>query len=287
MSMLFPPSQKIWVSLVFFLLFSSSRMSDSLRPHELKHARLQCPSLSPRDYSNSCLLNWWCHPAISSSVTPFSSHPQSFHAQGSFPVSRLFPSGSQSIGVSASALPMNIQSWFPLGLTGREGKGNPLQYSCLENPVDRGAWWAAVHGVTQSRTWLQQLSSSSSSSSSRIDWFDLLTVQGTLKSLLQHHDWKTSILQHSTFFMVQLLHLYMTTTSKTIALIIQTLLGKVTSLLFNRLSRFAIAFLPRSKCLLISWLQSRSTWSLWKENRSLLPLFTFYLPWSDRIMAAT
>ena len=165
--MLFPPSQRSWVSLVFFLLFSSSGMSDSLWPHELKHARLQCPSLSPRDYSNSCPSSRWCHPTISSSITPFFC-PQSFQAQGSFPVSWLFPAGGQSIGVSASALPMNIQSWFPLGLTGREGKGNPLQYSCLENPVDRGAWWAAVHGV----------------SSRRINWLDLLAVQGALKNLL-------------------------------------------------------------------------------------------------------
>ena len=89
----------------------------------------------------------------------------------------------------------------------------------------------------------------------RIDWFDLLAVQGTLKSLLQHHSSKASILQHSAFFMVQLSHPYMTT-GKTIALTIWTFVGKVISLLFNMLSRFVIAFLPRSKCLLISWLQS-------------------------------
>ena len=87
----------------------------------------------------------------------------------------------------------------------------------------------------------------------RMDWFDLLSVQGTLKRLLQHHSSKASILQHSAFFMVQLSHLY-TTTGKTIALTIRTLVGKVMSLLFNMLSTFVIAFLPRSKCLLISWL---------------------------------
>ena len=91
----------------------------------------------------------------------------------------------------------------------------------------------------------------------RIDWFDLLAVQGTLKSLLQHHSSIASILQHSAFFMVQLSHPYMTT-GKTIALTRQTFLGKVMSLLFNMLSRLVIAFLPRSKCLLISWLQSPS-----------------------------
>ena len=90
----------------------------------------------------------------------------------------------------------------------------------------------------------------------KIDWFDLLAVQGTLKSLLQHHSLKASILQPSTFFMVQLSLLYMTQ-GKTIALTIWTFVSKVMSLLFNVLSRFVIAFLLRSKRLLISWLQSQ------------------------------
>ena len=95
-------------------------MSDSLWPHVLQHARLPCPSPTPGAYSNSYSLSWWCHPTISSSVVPFSSCPHSFSASGSLPVSELFASGGQSIGVSASAwvLPMNIQGWFPLGLTG-------------------------------------------------------------------------------------------------------------------------------------------------------------------------
>ena len=93
--------------------------------------------------------------------------------------------------------------------------------------------------------------------SSRIHWFDLLTVQGTLKSLLQHHSSKASILQDSVFFMVRLPHPYMTT-GKTIALTTWTFIGKVMSLLFNTLSRLVIAFLPRSKLLFISWLQSPS-----------------------------
>ena len=88
-------------------------------------------------------------------------------------------------------------------------------------------------------------------------WSDLLEVQGTPKSLIQHHSSKASILQHSAFFMVQFSHPYMTT-GKTIPLTIQTFVGKVMSLLFNMLSRLVIAFLPRSKCLLISWLQSPS-----------------------------
>ena len=88
----------------------------------------------------------------------------------------------------------------------------------------------------------------------RIDWFDLLAVQGTLKSLLQHHSSKGSVFQCSAFFMVQLSHPYMTT-GKTIALTMQTFDGKEMSLLFNMLSRLVIAFLPRSECFLISWLQ--------------------------------
>ena len=89
----------------------------------------------------------------------------------------------------------------------------------------------------------------------RIGWFDLLAVQGTHKSLLQHHSSKASILQHSVFFIVQISHPYMTT-GKTIALARWTFVSKVMSLLFNMLSRLVIVFLPRSKCLLISWLQS-------------------------------
>ena len=90
-----------------------------------------------------------------------------------------------------------------------------------------------------------------------MDWLDLLAVQGTLKSLLQHHSSKASILWHSAFFIVQLSHPYMTT-GKTIALTRWTFLGKVISLLFHMLSRLVVAFLPKSKCLLISWMQSPS-----------------------------
>ena len=172
-------------------LFSSVTpvVSDSLQPHESQHARPPCPLLTPGVHPNSCASSWWCHPAISSSVVPFFSCPKSLPASGSFPVSQLFTWGGQSIGVSASAsvLPMNTQ-----------------------------------------------------------DWLDLLGVQGTLKSLLQHHSSKASILQHSAFFTVQLLYPYMTT-GKTMALTRWTFVGKVMSLLFNMLSRFVITFLPRSK----------------------------------------
>ena len=191
--------------------FSHSVMSDSLRPHGLQHTRPPCPSTTTGDYSNSCPLSQWCHPTISSSVVPFSSHLQSFPASGSFQMSQLFASGGQSIDISpsTSVLPMNTQDWFPL----------------------------------------------------RMDWLDLLAVQGTLKSLLQHHNSKASILRSIlrclAFFIVQLSHPYMTT-GKTIALTRWTFVGKLISLLFNMLSRLAITFLPRSKCLLISWLQSPS-----------------------------
>ena len=182
-----------------------------------QHSRLSCPSPTPEACSNSCPLNQWCHPMISSSVVPFSTSFNLFQSQ-------FFTSDGQSIVASASAsvLPVKIQDWFPLGLTGLmslqskglsrvfpnttiqkhqffgvqlpllsnshmhtlqsmgllrvghdwatslsligEGNGNPFQCSCLENPRDGGAWWAAIFGVTQSRTRLKQLSSSSSAS---------------------------------------------------------------------------------------------------------------------------
>ena len=132
--------------------FSCSVVSDFLWPHRLQHARLPCPSPTPRVYSNPCPLSRWRHPTISSFVVPLSSCLQSFPASGSFPTSQFFASGGQSIGASASTsnLPMNIQDLFPLG--------NQL---------------------------------------------DLFAVQGTLKSLLQHHSSKASILRCSAFFIMQ------------------------------------------------------------------------------------
>ena len=114
------------------------------------------------------------------------------------------------------------------------------------------------------------------------DWFDLLAVQGTLKSLVQNHSSKASILQHSAFFIVQLSHPYMTT-GKTIALTRQSVVGKVMSLLLNMLSRLVIAFLPRSKCLLVSWLQSPSS-VIWEPKKIVchcFHCFPIYLPWSN------
>ena len=108
-----------WKCSVQSVQFSRSVVSNSLRPHESQHARPPHPSPTPRVYLNLCPSSWWCHPATSSSVVPFSSCPQSFPGSGSFPMSQLFASGGQSIGVSASAsvLPMNTQDWSPLGWT--------------------------------------------------------------------------------------------------------------------------------------------------------------------------
>ena len=150
-------------------------MSDSFQPHELQHARPPCPSPTPRVHSNSHPSSQWCYPAISSSVIPFSSCPQSLLASESFPMNQLFVWGGQSTAVfSFSIIPSK------------------------EHP-----------GLI----------------SFRMDWLDLLAVQGTLKSLLQHHSSKASILWRSAFFTVQLSHPYMTT-GKTIALTRRTLLAK-------------------------------------------------------------
>ena len=186
-------------------------MSDSLRPHELQHARPPCPSPTPGVHPNSCPSSHWCHPAISSSVVPFSSCPQSLPASESFPMNQLFAWGGQSIGVSAlaSILPKSTQDWSPLEWTR----------------------WISLQSKGLSR------------------------VPYHTKS--QHHSSKASILRCSAFFTVQLSHPYMNT-GKTIALTRWTFVGKVMSLLLNMLSRLDITFLPRSKSLLISWLQSPS-----------------------------
>ena len=116
----------------FSVQFSRSIVSDSLRPHESQHARPPCPSLTLGVHSNSCPWSWWCHPAISSSVDPFSSCPQSLPASEYFPMSQLFAWSGQSIGVSAlaSILPKNTQDWSPLERTGwiLQSKGLSLSF---------------------------------------------------------------------------------------------------------------------------------------------------------------
>ena len=183
-------------------------MSNFLQRHGLQHARLPCPSPSPRTWLNSFPLSRWCHPIISSSVIPFYSCLQSFPASGSFLMSQLFTSGGHSMGASALAsfLPKKIQDWFPLGLAG----------------------WISLLSKGLSRV------------------FPNTTVQ-------KHPFFSAQL----SFFIVQLSHSYMTT-GKTIALTRWTFVGKVMSLLFNMLSRLVITLRPRSKHLLISWLQSPS-----------------------------
>ena len=119
--------------------FNHSVMSNSLWRPGMQHARLPCPSPTPRAYSKSCLMSQWCHPNISFSVIPFSSHLQSCPVSGSFQMSQLFASGGQSIGVSASAsvLPVNVQDWFSLGRTG--------WISLLSNGLSRVFTNTAVH----------------------------------------------------------------------------------------------------------------------------------------------
>ena len=219
--------------------FSHSVLSGSLQPHGLQHTRPPCPSPTPRVYSNSCLSCQWCHPTISSSVVPFSSHLQSFPTSESFPMSQFFASVGQSIGVSASAsvLPMNIQDWSPLGWTG----------------------WISLKSKGLSRV------------------FSNTTVQ-------KHQFFSTQL-----SLIVQLSHPYMTT-GKTIALTRRTFVGKVMFLLFNMLSRLVTTFLPRSKHLLISWLQSPSAMILNTSKIKVCHSFQFphlfamrwwdQMPWS-------
>ena len=108
------------VIIILHCCCSIAQLCPTLQPHGLRHTRLSCPSQSPRACWNSCPFSQWCYPTISSSIIPFSSCLQSFPASASFLINLLFASGGQSIGASASAsvLPMNIQDWFPLGLTG-------------------------------------------------------------------------------------------------------------------------------------------------------------------------
>ena len=191
-----------------------------------QHARLPCPSLSPWVCSNSCALSQWCHTAISSSVVPFSSCPQSFPVSGSFPI------------------------------------GWPKYWSFSINP---------------SNIYSELISF-------RIDWFYILAYQGTLKSLLWHHNLEVSVFWGSAFFMVQLSYPHITTI-KTIALITWTFVGKAISLLFNMLSRFVIGFLPRSKCLnFIAAVTLHSDFG--DQENKICHCFYFspiYLPWNDGI----
>ena len=138
------------------LLFTCSVVSDSLRPHGLQHATLLCPSPSPRVCSDSCPLSWWCHPAILSSVIPFSPCLQSLPASRSFPLSKLFKSAGQCTRASASASvpPVNSQGWFPLGLTGLILLSEGLTRVFSNTTVQKHQFF----GTQPSSVWMVQLS---------------------------------------------------------------------------------------------------------------------------------
>ena len=138
----FPPAFNLSQHQFSSVQLSCSVMSNSLQPYGLQHARLLYPSLTPKACSNSSPLGQWCHPTISSSVTHFFSCPQSFPSSESFPMSQFFTSGGQSIGASASVLPMNIQDWFPLGWTGLislQSEGLSRVFSSTQFEVIRAA----------------------------------------------------------------------------------------------------------------------------------------------------
>ena len=151
-------------------------MLDSLQPHGLQHARLPCPLSSHRACSNSCPLSQWCHLTISSSVVPFSSCLQFFPASGSFPISQLFTSGGQSIRTSvlASALPVNIQGWFPLGLTGLILVSNGLSRVFSSTMTEKHQWIWSLIIMSRSKKWelvvaVRNISTSGKTTTSGID----------------------------------------------------------------------------------------------------------------------
>ena len=192
----------ITISMTPLLLFSHPVVSDSLWHHGLQHARLPCPSPSPRVCPSLRSLPWWWHPAISSSDALFSFGPLSFPASGTFPMS-LFTSDNQSTGASASSsvLPVNIQGLFPLRLTGLISL---LSSECSE-----------VFSSTTVQYWSFSFSISPSSEYSglislKIDWLGLLAVQRMFRSLLQHHSSKAPTLWCSAFT-IQLSQHYVTT----------------------------------------------------------------------------
>ena len=194
----------LWKRIQFSpIQFSRSAMFNSLWLYGLQHARIPCLSPTPGACSNSCPSSYWCHPTISSPVISFSPCLQSFPISGSFQMSQFFTSGSQRIGITASAsvLPVNIQDWSPLGWIS----------------------WISLQFKGLSRV------------------FSYTTVQKPQFFGAQLSLWSNS-------------HIHTWLTRKTIALTRWTFVGKVMSLLCNMLSRLVITFLPRRKCLLISWL---------------------------------
>ena len=165
--------------------FSRSVMSNSLWPHELQHAKLPCPLPTPGACSNSGPLSQWCHPTISSSVIPSSSCLQSFSALWSFLMSQFFTSGGKSNGASASVLPMNIQDWFPLGLTGWISLQPKGLSSILQHPVQKHQFFSTQLSLWSSshiHTWLLEK-----------PYLWLWTFVGKVMSLLLNINFMTAI----------------------------------------------------------------------------------------------
>ena len=208
--------------MLLFLFSGHQVMSSSLRPHELQHTRLPCPSLSSWACSNSCPLSQWCHP--------------------SYPL------------LSPSSLPLNLS-----------------QHQCLFQ------WISSLHQVA--KVLELQLQHQSFQLIFRVDFLEDWLVWSPCypmdsQEFLQHNILKSSILWCSALFIVQLSHLYITT-GKTTAFTMWTCVGKLISLFFTTLSRFVIAFLPRSKCLLISWLQLPSAVILEPKQIKSVTVSTF------------
>ena len=275
-----------------------------------------CPSLSPRICSNSRPWRQWCHPNIYSLLPPscfafnlsqqqglFQWVSSSYQVvkvikfQHSVQFSRSVVSNSLRPHESQHARPLLsiINSWNPPKPMSIESvipsnhliPCRPLLLLPSIFPSIRVFSNESALSMRWPKYWSFRLNISPTNEhpgliSFRMDWLDLLAVQGTLKSLLQHHRSTASILQHSAVFIIQLSHPYMTT-GKTIALTRWTFAGKIMSLLFNMLSRLVTIFLPRSKSLLISWLQSPSTVIL--ESPKIVwhcfHCFPIYFPWSD------
>ena len=291
--------------------FSCSVISYSLWPHRLQHTRLPYPSPPPRACSNSCLLSHWCHPTISSSVS--TSPPAFILSQHQYLFQRVSSLHQFSSVQSLSRVRLFVTWWIEacqasLSITNSRSSLKlmsiksvmPCSHLIICHPflllppippsirvfsnesILRMRWpkyWSFSFSIIPSKEIPGLISF-------RMDWLEFLAVQGTLKSLLQHHSSKASILLCWAFFTVQLSHPYMTT-GKTIALTRRTFVGKVMSLLLNMLSRFIITFIPKSKRLLISWLQSPS--AVISEPRKIksatvsIVSHLFAMKWWDRM----
>ena len=276
-------------------------MSDSLRLHESQHTRPPCPTPTPGVHWDSRPSSQWCHPAISSEIYKtlikktkddtkrwkdklcFELVVVSIRLLSHVPFfGTLWLAAHQaSLSLTIFQSLLKLMSIESVQLLNHLILCRPLLLLLSVSPHIRVFSNELAFHIRWPKYWSFSFSISPSIENSglisfKIDWLDLLEVQGILNSLIQHHNSKTSVLWCSAFFMVQFSNLYITT-GKTIALTIQMFVGKVMSLLFNMLSRFVIAFLPRSEPLLISWLQSLSTVILQPKKRKSVNASTFSL----------